>query len=151
MLSTAKLREAVKGKRILIDTNIIIYLTDSIKPYEQLAQNLFQMVEEGQAEAVISIVSIIEVMQGPLKKGHRQIAKEVKDYLVNFPNCDCQEISFAVLDKIGDDARIDWAALRTTDSLIIASALIGEAEIVISNDRHFRSALPKKMILSFDP
>lgn len=150
MISIADLKKAVVGKRVLIDSNIIIYLTDSIKPYDGLAQNLFQMIEEGQTDAVISIVSIIEVIQGPLRKGYRQIAEEVKDYLVNFPNCVCRDISLEVLDKIGDDDRIDWSGLRTIDSIIIASALVSEAELIVSNDKHFRAALPKKMILSFD-
>ncbi len=150
MISAHDFMEAVNGKRVLIDSNIIIYLTDSIKPYAGLAQNLFQMIESGQSEAVISIVSIMEVMQGPLRKGYRQIAGEVRDYLVNFPNCDCREISLEVLDKIGNDERIDWSGLRAIDSIIIATALIGNADLVISNDKHFKAALPKEMILFLD-
>ena len=55
MISEATLKKAVSGHKVLIDSNIIIYLTDSIQPYKFLAQFLFEMIEYGDAEAIISI------------------------------------------------------------------------------------------------
>lgn len=150
MISGSILKKAVAGCKLLVDSNIIIYLTDSVKPYAPLAKLLFEMVEAGDVEAVISILSVGEVMQGPLKNNHNALALEVKDYLINFPNCHCQEITLAVLEMVGNDARIEWKGLRTVDSLIIASGLFCGADLFISNDRHFKKALPRKMILSFD-
>jgi len=46
----------------------------------------------GDASAVLSIVSVAEVMQGPIKKGHHQNAQDVKSYLLNF-----RHLSFAIL------------------------------------------------------
>jgi len=68
MISISTLKKAVQSKRVLIDSNIIIYLTDSVQPYVSLAQTLFRMIEAGEAEAVLSILSMGEVVQGPLKK-----------------------------------------------------------------------------------
>jgi len=150
MISAATLKKSVQGKRVLIDSNIIIYLTDSIQPYEPLAQLLFKMVEDGGVEAVISILSISEVMQGPLRKGYCNVAMEVRDYLANFPNCQCQEINFEVLEKVGQDDRLDWKGLRTVDSLIVASGIINNVDLFVSNDGHFRKSLLPEMLLSFD-
>ena len=150
MISLKKLKNTVYGKKVLIDSNIIIYLTDTIQPYDALSKELFTMVEEGKAEAVISIISVAEVMQGPIKAGKADIAIEVKDYLFNFPNCQCRHLTYDVLEKIGNDDRINWKALRSIDSMIIASGLYSEVDLFISNDRHFIKALPAEMLFSFE-
>jgi len=149
LISEAELKMGIKGRNILVDTNIIIYLTDNISPYASLSRVLFEMVESGSVFAYFSIVSIAEVLQGPLRKGMKQRALDVRDYLMNFPNSDCQEINRGVIDHIGDDKQIDWSKLRTLDSLIIASGLVNHVDVFVSNDEHFRQALPSSMLRSF--
>ena len=144
------LRNKVIGKTILVDSDIIIYLTDSIPPYDQLSKLLFELIEQGTVEAVFSLVSIAEVMSGPLKKGLTSTAMQVRDYLINFPNSHSQKINTDVLNKIGSEERISWAKLRTNDSLIVACGLLAQVDIFVSNDMHFKNAIPAKMILSFD-
>ncbi|PQP34714.1 PIN domain nuclease [Desulfobacteraceae bacterium SEEP-SAG9] len=149
-ITTSALKKKINGKKILVDTNIIIYLTDMIQPYEPLSRLIFEMIEMGDASAVLSIVSVAEVMQGPIKKGHHQNAQDVKNYLLNFPNISCQEITTDVLDHIGKNNLINWSGLRTTDSLIIASGLANDVELFISNDTHFKKAIPRNLALSLD-
>ncbi|MGA8282578.1 MAG: PIN domain-containing protein, partial [Desulfobacterales bacterium] len=123
MIPLTDFEKVISGKTVLIDSNIIIYLTDSVLPYVALSRRLFEMIETGDVSALISIISVGEVMQGPLKKGLDQAAREVKDYLLNFPNLSCEPITNRILDMIGNDKRIQWSKLRTVDSLIVASAL----------------------------
>lgn len=150
MISASDLRKAVVGHKVLVDSNIIIYLTDSVAPYQDPAKRLFEMIEGGETQAVISILSVCEVMQGPLRQDRAGLAMEVKNYLVNFPNCRCQEISLDVLEWVGSDDRIEWQGLRTVDSLIIASGLANGVDLFVSNDRHFKKAIPSTMMVSFD-
>ncbi|MBW1894412.1 MAG: PIN domain-containing protein [Deltaproteobacteria bacterium] len=150
LITPSALKKRINGKKILLDTNIIIYLTDMIQPYEPLSRLIFEMIEMGDASAVLSVVSVAEVMQGPIKKGHHQLAQDVKNYLINFPNISCQEITAGVLDRIGRNNLINWSKLRTTDSLIIASGLANGVELFISNDTHFKKAIPGNFALSFD-
>ena len=149
MIPLTDFEKAISGKTVLIDSNIIIYLTDSVSPYAALSRRLFEMIEFGEVSALVSIISVGEVMQGPSKKGLDQTALEVKDYLLNFPNLFCEPITNKVLDIIGNDNRIRWSKLRTVDSLIIASALKNKVNKIISNDNHFKQALPKELLLSF--
>jgi hypothetical protein len=97
------------------------------------------IIENGDAKGVISILSIGEVNAGALKKG-LPIAKEVRDYLINFPNCRCQELTMEVLEKVGNDERVDWKGLRTADSLVVASGLVSNVD----------KCLQKSMLLSSD-
>jgi predicted nucleic acid-binding protein len=148
-ISVSSLEKAVSGKKVLIDTNIIIYLTDNVLPYAALSHRLFEMIENGDTKGIVSIISIGEIMQGPLRKGLDQAALEVKDYLINFPNLSCEELTFSVLDIVGVDPKIAWPKLRTLDAMIIATALKNRANKIISNDNHFKQALPKDLLLSF--
>ena len=148
-ISVSMVRKALSGKRVLVDSNVIIYLTDAIKPYEELSRYLFQMIEKGDVYALFSMVSVAEVMLGPLKKGLIQNAMDVKTYLLNFPNSSCQDITGEVLDKIGKDQRVKWPKLRTVDTLIIASGLVNNVDRIVSNDVHFQNALPETLLFSF--
>jgi len=150
MIDEKTLEDSVRGKKVLIDSNIIIYLTEEIKPYHKPAKKLFSLIEDGSIKAVISILSVTEVIQGPLRVGRPDIAMAVKNYLVNFPNSICQHITLDVLDRVGVDKNVDWSMLRTADSLIIASGLQAGAELFVSNDRHFAKSLPAGMLLSFE-
>jgi len=149
-ISSADLKKEVIDKKVLIDTNIIIYLTDKVEPYEDLSRLLFTLIEEENINAIISVISIAEVMQGPLKKGLTDNALRVKEYLLNFPNMSCQMINEDVLEIIGIDDRINWAKLRTIDSLIIASGLKNNIDRIISNDLHFKQAVSRDILVSFD-
>jgi predicted nucleic acid-binding protein len=144
----SSLKKALSGKRVLVDSNIIIYLTDAVQPFEQASRMIFQLIEKGDLFAVFSILSIAEVMQGPLKRGLVQNAMEAKTYLLNFPNSTCQAVTTQVVEEMGKDQRIQWKKLRTIDALIIASGLANQVDLIVSNDAHFQSALPEDLIFS---
>lgn len=150
MIDAKTLTESIRGKKILIDSNIIIYLTEKIAPYHQLSRELFSIVEQGAGTAIISILSVAEVMQGPLRSGKNDIAAALSNYLLNFPNCGCQSVTPEVLDCVGQDQRVIWKTLRTMDALIIASGLHAGVDLFVSNDRHFINSIPPEMILSFE-
>ncbi|MBS3809704.1 MAG: type II toxin-antitoxin system VapC family toxin [Desulfobacterales bacterium] len=150
MIDVKTLKKSARGKKVLIDSNIIIYLTEEIEPYHRLSRELFSMIEEGASNAVISILSVSEVMQGPLRSGKTDIATAVRNYLLNFPSSHCQDITSGVLDCVGQDERVNWKTLRTMDALIIASGLYARVDLFVSNDRHFINSIPPEMMLSFE-
>ena len=146
--SPSALKRALSGKRVLVDSNIIIYLTDAVEPFAEASRSIFQLVEKGSLFAVFSILSIAEVMQGPLRRGLIQNAMDAKTYLLNFPNSICQPVTIQVIEEIGKDPRIEWKKLRTIDALIIASGLVNKVDRIVSNDAHFQSALPEDLVVS---
>jgi predicted nucleic acid-binding protein len=146
--SPSALKRALSGKRVLVDSNIIIYLTDAVEPFAEASRLIFQLVEKGGLFAVFSILSIAEVMQGPLRRGLIQNAMDAKTYLLNFPNSICQPVTIQVIEEIGKDPRIEWKNLRTIDALIIASGLVNKVDRIVSNDAHCQSALPEDLIVS---
>jgi len=150
LLRPSDLESLILSRRVLIDTNAIIYLTDKVWPYEELSRSLFSLIEEGRAEGVVSVLSVAEVMQGPLKMGMKDTALKLREYLLNFPHLLVQEVDKDVLNYIGVDKRVDWSNLRAMDALIIASGLKANAERIVSNDLRFRKAVAKDLLISFD-
>jgi predicted nucleic acid-binding protein len=146
--SPSALKKALSGKRVLVDSNIIIYLTDAVQPFAATSRLIFQLIEKGDVFAVFSILSIAEVIQGPLRRGLIQNAMDAKTYLLNFPNSTCQAITTQVVEELGKDQRIEWKKLRTIDALIIASGLVNAVDLIVSNDAHFQSALPEDLVFS---
>ncbi len=149
-IAPSRLKKKISGKKLLIDSNIIIYLTDTIQPYEPLSRLIFEMVEMGDASAVLSIISVAEIMKGPIGASQHRKALDVKEYLLNFPNIFCQEITLAVLKHVGENNLVEWTKLRTIDSLIIASGLENSVDLFISNDAHFKKAIHEDLSLSLD-
>ena len=54
------------------------------------------------------------------------------------------------IEKIGGVEQIDWARLRTADSLILACGLANNVDRIVSNDEHFQHAIPRNLIISFN-
>lgn len=148
--SSAWLEKHLSGRRVLIDTNIIIYLTDQVQPYADLARGVFQSLEAGRFSAVISLVSVAEIVCGPLRKGLRESAFRARDYLLNFPNVECRPVDKAVISAVGLDARVKWDRLRAADALIVASGLTEGVDRFLSNDLRWRGALAGELLLTLD-
>lgn len=150
MIDVRVLKKSVQGKKVLIDSNIIIYLTEETARLHDLSMELFSMIENGSGSGVISILSVSEVMMGPLRAGDVDTAMTVKNYLMNFPNIHCQQITAEVLDMVGQDELVNWQLLRPLDALIIASGLYARVDLFISNDQHFINSLPSQKMISFN-
>ena len=144
------LKKRLWGQTVLIDTNIIIYLVEEIPPYADLARFVMRNLEEGRFSGVLSLISVAEVMQGPLRKEQPGLAQEVKSYLLTFPNITCQGIDERVLDLMGRDSRVSWKNLRTIDSLIVSCGLVRNATAILSNDLRWKRAISSDFMVSFD-
>jgi predicted nucleic acid-binding protein len=144
------LEKKLSRKRVLIDTNIIIYLTDAVPPYADLARGVFRNLEAGRFSAVFSLVSVAEIICGPLRNGLGEAAFRARDYLLNFPNATCPPVDEGVISAVGVDTRVKWARLRAADALIIATGLVHGVDCFLSNDLRWRGALAEELLLTFD-
>lgn len=142
LIDHQKLKKRLWGQTVLIDTNIIIYLVEETSPYADLARFVMRNLEEGQFSGDLSLISVAEVMQGPLRKEQPGLAQEVKSYLLTFPNITCQGVDERVLDLMGRDSRVSWKNLRTIDSLIVSCGLVRNATAILSNDLRWKRAIP---------
>lgn len=120
-------------KRLLLDTNVIIYFLQGIDPYGVVLNPLFRIIEEGRLQAVISVVTEAELLVGPLKKKDKEAIAKVKLLLNEFPGLKVFPISRQI-GQMAASIRVE-TKLSLPDALIIATARATGCDAIVGNDR----------------
>lgn len=133
-------------RRLLLDTNAIIYFLQGISPYDAVLNPLFQIIEEGRLQAVISVVTEAELLVGPLKKKDKEALAKVKLLLNEFPGLKVIPISRQI-GQMAASIRVE-TNLPLPDALIIATAKAAGCDAIVGNDRSwFRIDTPEVLLL----
>lgn len=132
MGKNAFLNKIAGFRRLLLDTNAIIYFLQGISPYDAILNPLFGLFEQRDVEAVISVITEAELLVGPLKKDNKEALTMVKLFLNDFPGLKVIPISRQIGQMAaGIRARTN---LRLPDALIIATAKTAGCGAIIAND-----------------
>lgn len=131
-------------KIIAIDTPILIYLLQEDPHYYSDVRQLFEMIEKGQMKALFSIIGMIELFTGVLKKGRNDLVRDYKLLLSDLPHFEIYSI---------DETIVDLAAqlrakneLKTPDAIHIATAIAKGADYFLTNDRRLKKIKEIKII-----
>lgn len=114
-----------------IDTSPFIYLIEGKAPRDQKAVALFKEIE--QVQKVTSIITPIEVLafcSGPLGAA---LAERYRHYFRRTPGLQVRNVDWEVAEAAAE-VRAKYA-LRTPDAIQVATALLNEADVFITNDR----------------
>lgn len=143
-----ELRQAILGKRVYIDTNILIYLFEGFEEYLPLLQELAQCVDNNDITLLTGEVTLAEILVMPFKKDDtgaiNLYTKALNDrkFIELVPTTQKVYIKTAFL-------RATLSSMKTPDSIHVASAMVGKADIFITNDQGIKT--PKgieKLLLS---
>lgn len=131
------------GGTLLLDTNVLIaYLEGGQAITDAATLLLDEWVRNNRNPAVISMVTVMELLVGPLRASRG--VTDVADFLHGFPNVDLAPIDF--------DAAYAAAALRADtglrapDALIIGSAVANHVDAIVSNDRAWNGKSPISVV-----
>lgn len=119
-----------------LDTSIFIYHLEANPQYLPLTQQILKSIEIGQCRGVVSTVTLMELTVHPWRMNRADIARQYEVLLVNFPN-------LRLIDVTREIAR-QAAKLRATykvrpaDALQIATAMVSQATLWVSNDKRLR-------------
>lgn len=129
--------DALAGHRVVaIDTCIWIYHLEQHPEYADAAGAVVAAVEQGRCRGVISELTLMELTVLPLKLGRQDIADEYELLLTNFPNLNLLPISREVLLQAAE-IRSRYR-LRTPDAIMVATALVAGASLLVGNDRSLK-------------
>ena len=131
--------EIAPGERILLDTTVLVSYLNGNEPASPIATLILdEFVLSGRNEAVVSMVTILEVLVRPLRQDV-EVSRQVLDFLQNFPNVRNFEVNFAVAQEAAQlRARYNIA---TPDALIVATGLTAGVTKLITNDISWPSKL----------
>lgn len=64
-------KELKKLKKVGLDSSILIYHLEDLEPYADLTENIFATIAEGSLSAVLSTVSVTELLVQPFTVGQQ--------------------------------------------------------------------------------
>lgn len=149
-VALARFDRALGGaRRIGIDTPVLIYHLEDISPYSDLTTHLLARVAVRDAQLLLSVITVSEVLAGPWLAGERRRAEAVEAALGGLPGA-----VFAGIDRV---TAVKAAEIRgrtklpLPDALIVASVAHAGATVLVTNDAAWKGRpLPCRIALLDD-
>lgn len=137
-----------KGHKIIaFDTMFFIYHFEGNGLYKDRVGKVLQELEHGTIKGVTSVISLSEILVGPLADNNIQLADEYKNLLNSFPHLIIIEINQHIA-VLAASLKAKYG-IKLPDALQIASGLMGGADIFITNDKKLKKIKEIKVI-TFD-
>lgn len=142
--------ERIKGKRLYLDTNILIYLFEDFPVYHDVIQEITQCVDAGEAQLFTGEITIAELMVMPFRKDNPELIKfhmralEDKAFIKLLPTTRKVYLKTAFL-------RATFPNMKTPDAIHVASAVEGGVDVFITNDAGIKtpSGLDRVLLSDF--
>jgi len=141
------------GSVIVLDSSAVLAYLDGGEQISGAATHVIDgLVRSGRNPGQISAVTVTETLVRPFRlagpaqadeagTGEQDAIATVEDFLRNFPNLTIVPIDYSVSREA---ARIRaLTELRTADALVMATAVVSGASVVVGNDERWKSAVDK--------
>ncbi len=135
------LEEAIPpGSTLLVDTSVVLAYLVGTEPTSERARQLFDaFVATGRNPASLSMVTVGEILVRPFRSGAPAVAR-AEGFLRHFADIRVLDVDY---DIAREAARIRAAtAMRMPDALILASAVVTDVDLLVTNDRAWKDRLP---------
>jgi len=116
-----------------VDSMVFIYHVEGHPSYLPLTRILFKRIEAGKNRAVSSVLSLMEVLTGPYRKGRKDLAVLYRGLLTDFPHLALWPMNQETADLAAAIRARD--EISTPDAIQIATALEHGATAFLTNDK----------------
>ncbi|MBI1827567.1 MAG: PIN domain-containing protein [Planctomycetes bacterium] len=121
---------------VYLDSCCVIYAVESVEPYNQALQPLWQTAASGRVELSCSALTLLEVLVKPIRERKKELENAFRSFLVSSKEIQLLPIGVAVIERA---ARIRAeTGLSTPDAIHAATALEVGVSTFITNDPAFR-------------
>ncbi len=125
------------GLNVSVDTNIFVGVLNK-ESLSASSKEILDKIDSGSLDCVVSTVVIAEMCAGYHMAGEADEKDDFLAHLQGSQSYDIIELSVGIADQAG---RIKAATgLKLPDAIIVASAVKGEAECLITNDESLKKA-----------
>ena len=133
-MSQASLERALPdGKRILLDTSVLIAYLNGGDPVSPLAAHVVdELVRTGRNPALVSMVTVMEVLVRPLRLGPAAPYQHLLDFLTHFPHLEAGIIALPVAQEAAS-LRATYTP-RPADALIVATGIVRQVAHLVTDD-----------------
>jgi predicted nucleic acid-binding protein len=141
------LKSLQDGSCVTIDSAPIIYFLEGHSIYSAHFVPLFEQIDSGRLQAIISPVTVAEVLAGPLAHSNELLADRYYQALTSGPNWLIQDLT-AEISFLAARIRIRYR-LKLPDAIQVATAVYSGSSALITHDRDFRN-VDEMLILGLD-
>ena len=140
------LDDALSGiTKLGVDTPIIIYFVETHPQYDALVTEVFQHIADSTFTGVTSVITLIEVLIRPFRRGDIRLQQEYRDLLLHSANFEMVSIDTAIAERAAEiRARYNF---RIPDALQIAAALAAGCEAFLTNDAELKRVTELRMLV----
>lgn len=128
--------ETLKKHRIVtLDTCVWIYHFEQDPHFAALTDEILTAVAKGHCQGIISELTLMELITGPLKLDRQDIADEYELLISHFPNLTAAPISKNILLQAAQIRAV--YGFKTPDAIILATAKEYNASLIVTNDQNW--------------
>ena len=125
------------GASVLVDTNPIIYVFEG-NPLAARFTSVFEAIDAGRIQAVVTPITIAEVVCGPMKAGNEALAERYRCALCSGFGWNLREID-ADIAMLAARLRIQHR-IKLPDAIQLATAVHAGCHALLTYDRDFGDA-----------
>lgn len=142
-MSRASLENAIpEGDRVLLDASALIAYLNGGEPASSVADHIINdWVRTGRNEAVVSMISVMEVLIQPLRRGTEPYQTAL-EFLTHFPHMTAVPVTLQVAQEAAS-LRATYG-FRPPDALTIGTGLAAQVGHLVTNDERWRRLQPIK-------
>ena len=129
--------EIPRGARIGVDTVAVIYFLEDHPEFGHSARHLFERIEAGELEAVMSVLVLTELLVPLYRAGQEPAADQLSRRLRNFRNLEMMPVTDTTASMATRLRALH--GLKTPDAIHAANALVAGASGIVTNDRDLRA------------
>ena len=127
-----ELIESIKKHDVVgLDTCVFIYHFEGSR-YPELTGAIFEAIENGRCRAAVSVISLMEVLVMPLRKGEARLASMYRVVFESMPNLSMVDVTPAVAEKAAS-IRAE-CNLSTPNSILLATTIDSGGDLFITNE-----------------
>ena len=134
--------------RVHLDTNVLIYYLQDEPPYGAIVRPVFELIASGSLTGLTSFISLFEILVKPLRDGRPDLARQYATILLNAQNFTLQPVERTVA-EVGADIRARYN-VTTPDAIQLGTALLGGAQVFLTNDKGLRQIVQPEVVLLDD-
>ena len=129
---------SIKKLKVYLDTNVFIF---GVERPESNSRIILDLVEEGKIVPVVSYSSLEELREYFSRRYNRETAINEVYYLISLPN-----LEIIIRDKVKQEIKNYKGVVPDKDLPHLVSAIIAQADYLVSYNRHFIESKAKNYI-----
>jgi predicted nucleic acid-binding protein len=139
--------DSLHGNIVAIDTAPLIYFIEESPAYVTVVDPFFEALQHGEFAVVTSVMSLLEALVVPLRRGDTDLARKYRDILSKTRGL----TTMSIFSSIAEEAAKLRASynIRTPDAIQMATATSARAKFFLTNDKRLPS-LPGLQVLVLD-